>query len=108
MGNDASKAVKAAEAKVQFDRTIKKIHQSLDGTARKETDGYAGCKDRREINKRAKDRKVEYKTKQKERTERKSTLSQQWTEHRDQNAARPKKSFFGNKKKVEPKHWYDA
>lgn len=107
MGNDASKAVKAAEAKAQFDTTIKKINQSLNGTAKHETDGLAGCKDRREIKKRSKERKIEYKTKQKERTERKSLVSQQWTEHRTQNAERPKKSWLGNKKKVEPKHWND-
>lgn len=106
MGNEASTTMQAAEAKVQLDRTMKKIEASLDGTAKKDTDGFVGCKNRREANKRSKQRQAEYKNKQKERSERKSKLSQQWTEHRDQNAERPKRALFGNKR-VKPRHWYD-
>ena len=49
----------------------------------------------------------EFSAKLKEREARTSKMSQQWAAHRDQNTERPKKSFFANNKKVEPKHWYD-
>lgn len=88
-----------------FDQTMKKINDALEGTAKTETDGLAGCKNRGQAKKRTKERKAEFKSKQKERSERTFKMSQQWAAHRNQNADRPKKSFFG--KKVEPKHWYD-
>ena len=112
MGNGTSKsdAVTVATGRSlvsnNSETMMKKIHDALDGTAKCETDGMVGCKNRSEAKKRAKERKSEFQVKQKERLERKSKLSEQWASHRDQNAARAKKSLFGNKK-VEPKHWYD-
>ena len=108
MGNGSSKADKSAQAKAQgqVQETIKKIQESLDSTAKTETDGLVGCKSRGAAKQRKKERRAEFQLRQKERTERKSKLSQQWEDHRDQNREpRPKKSLFG--KKVEPKHWYD-
>jgi hypothetical protein len=106
MGNEASTAVKVAQAKGQFNQTMKKINTSLDGTAKKDTDGLVGVKNRKEANTRRKERESDYKLKQKERTERKSKLSQQWSEHRTQNAEPQKKSVFGRKKQVDTS-WMD-
>jgi hypothetical protein len=106
MGNEASTAVQMAQAKGQFNQTMKKINTSLEGTAKHDTDGLAGVKNRKEANKRRKDRESDYKLKQKERSERKSKLSQQWTEHKTQNAEPQKKSLFGRKKQVDTS-WMD-
>ena len=121
MGNKTSKADAAlaarksrrealspslASSKVDETTKMQRIHNALDSTARTETDGYVGCKSRSDQKKRKKERKAEFESKLKERSDRTSKLSQQWAAHREQNTERPKKSLFGNKK-VEPKNWYD-
>ena len=109
MGNGSStpETRKQSQSRKSCDTpTMQRIHEKLEGTAKTETDGMVGCKNRKESKKRKKARQDELKSKQKERSERKLQLSQIWQEHRDQNKERTKKSVFGSKK-VEPKHWYD-
>lgn len=86
---------------------MSKVQEALARTAKRETDGMVGCKSRGESRKRKKERKNQFNAKQKERMERKSKLSQEWEQHRDQNVAPVQKSFFGKTKNEEPKHWYD-
>ena len=87
MGNEASTTLATANAKNQFNNTMKEINQSLGGTAQKETDGLAGCASKRESAERRKEREKEYEVKKKERAERKKKLSQQWEANRKRRKA---------------------
>mmetsp|Transcript_1405 Transcript_1405/g.2765 ORF Transcript_1405/g.2765 Transcript_1405/m.2765 type:complete len:119 (+) Transcript_1405:260-616(+) len=117
MGSNASSTAKVAEYRRQSSSSLSnnnnktanmsKVQEALERTAKNETDGMVGCKSRGESKKRQLERKTAFNAKVKERTERKSKISQQWEQHRDQNAPPSHKSFFGRTKHEGPKHWYD-
>eukprot|EP00527_Entomoneis_sp_CCMP2396_P009137 CAMPEP_0198137174 /NCGR_PEP_ID=MMETSP1443-20131203/710_1 /TAXON_ID=186043 /ORGANISM="Entomoneis sp., Strain CCMP2396" /LENGTH=88 /DNA_ID=CAMNT_0043798521 /DNA_START=74 /DNA_END=340 /DNA_ORIENTATION=+ len=87
--------VAMATAKSKMNSTLGDINKSLEGTSKKEDDGLAGCATKKESNQRRKDREREYELKKKERSQRKSKLSDQWKEHKQANKPEEKKSMWG-------------
>ena len=99
MGNEASSVVAAASATHKFNQGMSSINKQLEGTAKKESDGLAGCATRKESKARTREREKEFAERKREREERKSKIGAQWADHRSINQApaapAEKKKWFG-------------